>query len=156
MHFWRWYGIVFGYYYGGIVFMALLWWKEVNDDGFRCCFRMKTWCYLEGLFWWHSYGKKRFMMMVLGVVFIWKCGAVWRAVFMAFLWWKEVHDDGFRCCFRMKTWCCLEGLFSWHSYGEKKFMVIVLGAVFVWKRGAVWRGCFHNILMVKRDSWWWF
>jgi len=34
--------------------------------------------------------------------------------------------------------------------------MMVLGAVFVWKRGTVWRGCFYGILMVKRGLWWWF
>jgi len=34
--------------------------------------------------------------------------------------------------------------------------MIVLGVVFVWKSGAIWKGCFHGILMVKRGSWWWF
>jgi len=30
--------------------------------------------------------------------------------------------------------------------------MMVLGAVFVQKRGVLWRGCFHGILMVKRGS----
>jgi len=29
---------------------------------------------------------------------------------------------------------------------------MVSGAVFGWKRGAVWRGYFHDIFMVKRGS----